>query len=626
MNTDQIIKDAIRFTLQRNPDIKQSDILVLALYNILKAMFIDNKKHIILSAPTGTGKSVIGYMLYYCFNYVQQRQKSQLTKVQFESNFNVYNDVGGNSYTLTSSKMLQNQIDGDIDRFKFGNDFAILKGVRNYECTKLTNETGQYHNYSERFCTGMSKDQLEMLECYNTCPYIQARMKAAESSNTVLNYAYWLNVLKSKYGYFHERDLTIADEAHLVPDIIASNFNLEITQLDLVRIQNLFNSIVVNFGKTFQQEFPEIYNSWQADLGACFKFFIEPLNGRTKGAVLEKLTTYFALYAQLIKSLDNIFALLKKNSTFEQMYKKQITNLVDKLEYEVTSDFIKEMTHRLDDLFFESAEVSIQHFDKDMGGLRVGKYRLYKHNFYDLNESVMCRKYFFEKTDYGLYMSATLGNIDEFALLMGLNKGEYVGFRLPSVFDFSKSPIFLVNSGYLNYNNFSNNIDKALMDTLKICDNYHPNDKGIIHTSTFNIARLLKEKLILSKNSKRFLFYENAEEKESAVELMRTSKVPHILVGPSLYEGLDLKDDLGRFNILIKAPYPALTDYIKEKMKRYPFWYNRIVLEKIEQSIGRTNRHVNDYSTTYLIDSGLERLIWQLPDFITKRIKYFKVY
>ena len=83
-----------------------------------------------------------------------------------------------------------------------------------------------------------------------------------------------------------------------------------------------------------------------------------------------------------------------------------------------------------------------------------------------------------------------------------------------------------------------------------------------------------------------------------------------------------MKDDAGRFNILMKVPYSGLSDYVKKKMERFPFWYRRNVLEKITQAVGRTNRHVNDYSTTYLLDSSFDKIIYDTNQIIVDRLQF----
>jgi ATP-dependent DNA helicase DinG len=49
---------------------------------------------------------------------------------------------------------------------------------------------------------------------------------------------------------------------------------------------------------------------------------------------------------------------------------------------------------------------------------------------------------------------------------------------------------------------------------------------------------------------------------------------PTVLISPSLHLGLDLKDDLSRFQVITKVPYPSLGDrWINEKRKRSEKWY-----------------------------------------------------
>ena len=55
---------------------------------------------------------------------------------------------------------------------------------------------------------------------------------------------------------------------------------------------------------------------------------------------------------------------------------------------------------------------------------------------------------------------------------------------------------------------------------------------------------------------------------------MSTGTKPTVLISPSLHTGLDLKDDLSRFQIITKVPYPNISDrWINEKRKAYVQWY-----------------------------------------------------
>lgn len=614
-----VIKKSIRQCLDFVPAVRKSDDLVIVLFNVLKTIYIGKINHIVLSAPTGSGKSVIGYMLNFCFMFIETYLESGKIPEDF-TEYDPY-DAYKQSYMLTSSKMLQEQIDGDFERFNISEYFSMLKGITNYECTKLTKETGIYHNYSERFCVGMDMQTKQGLECFAKCPYIQQRYKTADSNCSVLNYSYFLNVLKSPNNpFFKVRDLTICDEAHLIPEIILNQFNIELTQFPLLKVQKIIQGIEINFPKLFGDTLYEM----QSNLGDCFRFFtLDKVN-------LDYIDAYVIAYKTMVKQLKSEFDKHSlKNPTLKQLYEKDINKIHTQLEYLDYSDYIENLKTRPGDTFIKSEYIGVTQYGNMGPNMKEGSYKYYKHTVNDMSETDMCKRYFLNKLNVGIYMSATIGDMNEFANLIGLEQGKFKGFRLQSNFNFDKSPIHIVKSGYLNYNNFNSQIDACLNDTLRVCELRHPKEKGIIHTSTFIISNLLKEKVYQLQggvtNPKRYLFYSNSEEKEVCIELMKNSDLPYIIIGPSLYEGIDLKGDQGRFNILLKAPYSGMSDYVKEKMKRYPFWYNRVVLEKIEQAIGRTNREVNDWSHVYLIDGVLEKLMYQLPEHITSRLSYKKV-
>jgi Rad3-related DNA helicase len=459
----------------------------------------------------------------------------------------------------------------------------------------------------------MKGEEKASLPCYDDCPYMVKRSQTASSSCAILNYAYFLNVMKMKVRpYFDIRPLTICDEAHLIPDVVLGHFNVALTQYNMNRIYKIFSQVNFNF-KNFAGA---AYEEGKLIMLECFSFF------QAENPSVERIIEYVKKYGEMIAFLNKFGSDLgSKNSVFKEMFGKEIKKLAEDLKSMPSTEYIEMLAKRPDDIFIESEFVA-------MSTIFDGTYKTFRHTMYDLSESEMCRNNFLTSIDKGVFMSATLGNIDEFAMLMGMQPGEYAGFRLVSDFDFSKSPINLTKSGFLNYAKFNENIGKVLSDCIKICEELHPSEKGIIHTSTFDVSQRLKIALSASatvqKNNSlgRYLFYENSAEKDACIKLMKSSPLPYIIIGPSLYEGIDLKYNQGRFNIICKAPYSAMTEYINRKIKRYPFWYERNTLEKLVQAIGRTNRAKDDWSKTYLLDGSLEKLIFKTQAFITARIAY----
>ncbi|MGH9984653.1 MAG: helicase C-terminal domain-containing protein, partial [Nitrososphaeraceae archaeon] len=79
------------------------------------------------------------------------------------------------------------------------------------------------------------------------------------------------------------------------------------------------------------------------------------------------------------------------------------------------------------------------------------------------------------------------------------------------------------------------------------------------------------------------------------------SNEPTVLVSPSLYMGIDLKDDLSRLQIVTKVPYPDLGEkWIKAKLnsfddkKEVEKWYAWQTLLRIVQVYGRSIRSRKD--------------------------------
>jgi Rad3-related DNA helicase len=95
-----------------------------------------------------------------------------------------------------------------------------------------------------------------------------------------------------------------------------------------------------------------------------------------------------------------------------------------------------------------------------------------------------------------------------------------------------------------------------------------------------------------------------------------------------LVEGVDLPDDLARFMILLKTPYPNLGNNLnKQKLNLMPDWFEYATSLQIIQMLGRPIRHKTDSCVTYLIDSNFHKFFSMLkagelfPEHIVKRIK-----
>lgn len=209
--------------------------------------------------------------------------------------------------------------------------------------------------------------------------------------------------------------------------------------------------------------------------------------------------------------------------------------------------------------------------------------------------------------DYGdniLLMSATVIDHKNFAKTLGITDYEYV--EVDCSFDAAKSPIYVTSKNKLNYKNLKVIIPDIINQIKQIVD-FHKNDKGIIHTHTQEITNLLRDRL---QTNKRFLFRDIAANNENILNEHFNTDFPTILVSPSLSYGIDLKDDLARFQIIVKLPFPPLSvKRIKKLFDMDKSWYENKMLNSLVQACGRATRSKHDYSTTYILDGNIVNVL-----------------
>jgi Rad3-related DNA helicase len=228
-------------------------------------------------------------------------------------------------------------------------------------------------------------------------------------------------------------------------------------------------------------------------------------------------------------------------------------------------------------------------------------------------------KFIFNHADNVLLMSATIIDHKNFAKTLGITDYEYV--EVESDFNPEKSPIYVSSQNKLNYKNLTNTLP-AICEQIKTIIDHHKNEKGIIHTHSKDITNFIKAKL---EGNKRFLFRDETANNEAILKEHYETDFPTILVSPSLSFGVDLKDNLARFQIIIKLPYPPLSSkHIKKLFDTDKDWYENKMLNALVQACGRATRSKNDFSTTYILDgnivNALKRTKHKLPKSFIDRI------
>jgi Rad3-related DNA helicase len=223
--------------------------------------------------------------------------------------------------------------------------------------------------------------------------------------------------------------------------------------------------------------------------------------------------------------------------------------------------------------------------------------------FLCLEEAMMIDKFLQKKSGFKVFMSATLGDIKSFAKHTSMGNARVI--RMSNNFDYKKSPIVFINRHKLSFRERDKNLPHVIKTLDKILDK-HKGQSGIIHAGSYQFMNEINAK---SKHSFNLISYDMAKERSGAIDLFNRSE-GKVLVGPSLLEGLDLKDDKSRFQIFFKVPYPSLGDpLVKAKMNTFPGWYDWKTGIAIQQGAGRSIRSKDDWAVTYILDACFRSLI-----------------
>src|ERR1035437_7451858 len=68
------IVQAIQACLKISPLINPEQTMVNSVFMILRGLYMEDKKYAVIEAPTGSGKTVIGFMLYFCIQFLNNRK------------------------------------------------------------------------------------------------------------------------------------------------------------------------------------------------------------------------------------------------------------------------------------------------------------------------------------------------------------------------------------------------------------------------------------------------------------------------------------------------------------------------------------------------------------------------
>lgn len=570
---DQIIESALeKNTFGKDFEFRKGQREIIT--KICETYLEDPDSTLVIDAPTGAGKSLIAMWSAH-----------------------ILKELGNRGYMVTSDLSLQDQYETDF--YKYGLRWPSIKGVDNYECSV----NGLPFSLGDCKLKGMGYDQAEKLPCYNSCEYLQNRRRAIDQPIALLNYSFWLiqrNYVEAKMLQeertvpFERRDFVFFDEAHRIDDIVQSHFSPRI-EPGLVERMMTLNRFASKQG--FQE-------------AAYTKNKIQSLVNQMMIGDKNDVFTAMSEFERILHGFGKVRQVANK------MAKKRYGTAGVPKDWQTAFghfDRLKDVHCKVEDYLSLIKEVGIDKMVLDQNE--------HEAKFMCVEESLMINKYLHEKAGFKVFMSATIGDPKSFVKIMGIKNAKFI--RMDNAFNYDKSPVVFVNRHKLSFREREASLPKVVEIMDQIISK-HKGQRGIIHCGSYEFMNYIQSK---SKHTFRLMNYENSKQKADVLELFK-KKEDAVLMGPSLLEGLDLKDDTSRFQIFFKVPYPSLGDpLIKAKMQTSNEWYDWKTGISIMQGVGRSVRSKDDWAVTYVLDACFRSLINKpgfFPPSFMERVKTIK--
>ena len=361
---------------------------------------LDSYDYVILDAPTGMGKTSVARTLAEYYS----------------------EELGKDSFILTSTKMLQEQYYDECKDNENMVDYKVAKGRSNFYCHYLGNgitcnrgECKETTDTKFKCMFGMQGSPTKN----GGCAYWVQKANAIFSDVAIMNY----DVLLSDFGgHYKDRYFMVCDEAHNIDNKIMNRIGLTLNEKTLNKLLSI----------QFKEDDYEISD---------IEYWIE--------------------------RLEELNSLMKKHIENPELYTHTIneTERLQRMSEQITSR-LKDIRGNKDFWFVygNNFENKIMIKPRDV--------------------SYYVKSVLLNKADEHLFMSGSIVNKDNFIKYMGLDDDEVFYIKAKSSFDIkNNNPIIPRYCGSLTYNQKHKTLPKTYTEIMKILQE-HTGEKGIIHCNS----------------------------------------------------------------------------------------------------------------------------------------------
>lgn len=481
---------------------------------------------------------------------------------------------------ITNSKILQDQY---ADTYS---SICDLKGKENYEC----------QSYACSCAQGAEFNRLNKTSC-EECPYSSARESYINGGISLTNFHLYILYAMYNQKLMEARDakVLIVDEAHDFDDVMSNFISIKITE-----------TIIKKF--SFSNESDLIARLKNVESITSYIDFLSYLNNEIINTMeeMEKGMAGGRNIKQDKRDLKLNKLLGGKNSDVKLM--QLITDLKQhQIKIEV---FLKEYKENPSNWVLES------NYNEKLRQKELSLEPIWAYDYLD--------KYVFSHYDMVFLMSGTILDKNLFCTLNGLEVAKSAYHSIESPFPVKNRPLIYMPLGKMSYKTKEETFKRYIPYIQKILAKY-PDKKGVIHTNSFELSNWIQKSI----KDKRLIFHDSTNKDEMLKKHIATDK-PTVLVSPSMDTGVSFDDDLARFQIIAKIPYPSLgSQKNKMRMSHNPDWYAWKTVAGLIQMSGRPVRSIDDYADTIILDGSFSDVMRHssqfLPNWVQEAIKKVNV-
>jgi ATP-dependent DNA helicase DinG len=526
--------------------------------------------------------------------------------------------------------MTNEDFKGDGCKYRtFAKDYKISNEGTKEEEIHIDNDSK--YNYQKQYSGWLPISKLKIQREWKPCEYFNQLNIALASSHSIFNYSIFLAFLPYNKS-LHERELLVLDEGHLLETEIVKFKGLSISKRRWKRY--IDNLEIIDYGYDDIERWVDFLidletkmlvatdNSSLAKLLAIernvkYNYCNKGRKEISAAAAVKKDSNNKNRIVSASELFDSDYEIEKKYAIDDDILKKSTRTFGEELAVDAIKD-TERLTRTINSILLNPKNWIISEIKKD-------NYKVDKLELKPLDISSYCKSVF-EKGSKVLIMSATILNNKAFCKSIGLGIDDVKFIRVKSDFPVEHRAIYPLNIAYLNYSNLQSldtkvKISRAVDNLMSI----YKNDKGIIHTTSYEQLTFIKDN-ISKENARRLLITDPEIQRDEVIFQHTSTKKPTVLISPSLHTGLDLKDELSRFQIITKVPYPSKGDrWTNSKRESDEEWYYWQTALRLIQAYGRSIRSKDDWAKTYILDSAFSYFIKKnknmVPDWFIQAIK-----